>query len=320
MFEIVQTVKNKKLVIFTPLKKIELIIKKRLSASEKYNYIAKNYGYVLDNIQDFETSDKYKDVIWQIWFQGKEQAPELVQKCIDTLRANSNSRQVILITQDNVIDFINIPDYILEKYRKGIISHAHFADYIRACLISKYGGLYIDANAVITAPIPEYFFEQECFFLKSEACFDKVDYEKINVVPLEKNKKFRLAPKKKPFLEISNWLVAGKPNNRLTNAIVTFLNEYWKKENIAVDYFFFHYFVKFCTKNDAECKKIFLEMDSVLNSYSFLMERAARTKEYSDELFNKICKITSIHKFSCTFQNFNTYNKEWLKKIYSLSF
>lgn len=319
MFEIEQTVKNKKIVISLPKKKIELIIKKRLSASEKYNYIAKNYSYILDNIKDFEVSDKYPNTIWQIWFQGKDKAPELVQKCIDTLITNSNGRKVILVTLDNVNEFIDIPDYILEKYKKGIISHAHFADYIRACLISKYGGLYIDANAVITSPIPEYFFKQECFFLKSEACFNKIDYEKINVVPLEKNKKFRLLPKKKPFLEISNWLVAGKPNNRLTNAIVTFLNEYWAKEDVAVDYFFFHYFVKFCTENDTECKRIFLEMDSVLNSYSFLMERAARTQEYSDELFNKICEITPIHKFSCTFQDFNSYNEEWFKKIYSLT-
>lgn len=71
------------------------------------------------------------NVIWVCWLQGIEQAPDIVKKCYKRLTALENHR-IIVITNDNFEDYVNIPEYILDKYNKGIISPTHFSDILRA--------------------------------------------------------------------------------------------------------------------------------------------------------------------------------------------
>lgn len=53
--------------------------------------------------------------IWIFWWQGYENAPVLVKKCIDSVRKNAGTHPIILLTKDNWQSYADIPDYIIKK-------------------------------------------------------------------------------------------------------------------------------------------------------------------------------------------------------------
>ena len=46
----------------------------------------------------------------------------------------------------NLDKYIHLPNYILEKYKQGIITKPHFSDIIWIELLIKYGGTWVDAS------------------------------------------------------------------------------------------------------------------------------------------------------------------------------
>ena len=86
--------------------------------------------------------------------QGYDDAPELVQKCIDSIK-KSTQHPVYLIERENVTQYTDFPDYIMEKYEKGIITNAQFSDILRMNLLSRHGGLWIDATVLYRISYPK---------------------------------------------------------------------------------------------------------------------------------------------------------------------
>lgn len=102
--------------------------------------------------------------------QGMENAPALVQKCYESLKINLKDREIILITAQNRKEYAILPDYIEEKYRKGIITHTHFSDLLRVELLCKYGGTWIDSTVYCSG---------EKWDAVTEACpFHKLAYKR----------------------------------------------------------------------------------------------------------------------------------------------
>lgn len=69
--------------------------------------------------------DDAKDIIsWVFWWQGIEEAPELVKACIKSQRRNIPSmvRQIV-ITKDNYKEYISVPDCVMDKVEKMAIFH-----------------------------------------------------------------------------------------------------------------------------------------------------------------------------------------------------
>ncbi|WP_222864769.1 capsular polysaccharide synthesis protein, partial [Serratia marcescens] len=97
-------------------------------------------------------------VVWVCWFQGIEQAPALVKRCIDSIEKNVGDAKVVVLNDDNIKDFITLPDYIIEKYQKGMITKAHYSDIVRCSLLSKYGGIWMDATVYLTKTVPQHLF------------------------------------------------------------------------------------------------------------------------------------------------------------------
>ena len=89
--------------------------------------------------------------IWIFWWQGYDTAPLLVKKCIDSIIKNAGNHPVILITKENWKNYADIPDYIIEKVEKGIITLTHFSDILRMSLVSEHGGLWLDATIFVSS-------------------------------------------------------------------------------------------------------------------------------------------------------------------------
>lgn len=136
------------------------------------DYLNKNYHYLIKQYQTWQTSiiedeNCNSRIIWVMWWQGEDVAPEIVKMCISSMRRNSNGAQVIVITKDNYSDYIDLPEYILEKQAKGMISFAHLADIIRVFLLAQYGGLWLDSTIYVSQPIPVEIFSKKFYSLHS---------------------------------------------------------------------------------------------------------------------------------------------------------
>lgn len=100
-----------------------------------------------------------KKTVWSCWWQGENNAPELVKKCWESQRKSlSEGVEHIVITWENYRDYVELPEYIIRKAESGKICPAHLADIIRCCLLYKYGGIWLDATVYMTDGLPE-----ECF-------------------------------------------------------------------------------------------------------------------------------------------------------------
>lgn len=56
--------------------------------------------------------------IWVFWYQGYDSMPELVRICFQSVLDNNNGKNVILVTKDNVNDYIVFPEHVLKNLKK----------------------------------------------------------------------------------------------------------------------------------------------------------------------------------------------------------
>ena len=74
-------------------------------------------------------------------------------------------------------NYVNIPDYIYKKFKEGKITPPHFSDYIRCCLLDKYGGLWLDASLYMLDKVPSFITKQNFFILSHQ---NKKDISKLS--------------------------------------------------------------------------------------------------------------------------------------------
>lgn len=132
------------------LKKHDIMIKYFKSIFKDYleSYVVKKESHPNEN---------FNDVIWMCWWQGEENAPEIVKKCIESVRRNAGSKKLIVINENNYKDYIQVPEWIEEKKNRGIITRTHFSDLYRLYLLATYGGMWLDATFYCCGNLEKYF-------------------------------------------------------------------------------------------------------------------------------------------------------------------
>ena len=107
-------------------------------------------------------------IVWICWFQGVDSAPELVKRCIESVQRHATDAQVILLNDENIPQYLDLPQHIKKKYASGHISKAQYSDIIRTSLLYEYGGVWMDATVFMTKSLPESFYENEFSSLRFE--------------------------------------------------------------------------------------------------------------------------------------------------------
>lgn len=180
---------------------------------KKYNHIITNDFYKLR----FENK-RFEKLIWWCWLQGVENAPTLVQRCYESLVENMKDYELRVITFENLDEYTNLPDYVVEKYKKGWITAANFSDMIRMDVLAQYGGIWIDSTVLCTGTwLNETMEEVPLFFFQ-------------DIMSLSKN------------IAGSSWLISAKANNPVICMTRDLMFEYWKCNKIAIHYYLVHLF------------------------------------------------------------------------------
>ena len=181
---------------------------------KSYSFFERKYKNIILNMKKKEMTNQYSNKVWWCWLQGEENAPLLQQKCLESLRNNLKDREVIVITNKNLYEYVDFPDYIKDKYERGIISNTHFSDLIRLELLIRYGGTWIDSTAYCTG-YDQIFFDKTLFV-----------YKNCNYIWYANKDKFNIEP-----MIADNWFITSSVGNPILEAVRDLLFHYWKNNN-----------------------------------------------------------------------------------------
>ncbi|MEW9077467.1 capsular polysaccharide synthesis protein [Terrisporobacter glycolicus] len=271
------------------------------SVNEKHklilNYLSINYADIINKYKSEEESAEYLDKqnIWVCWLQGEKNAPQLVKNCIDSIRCHSNGHEVIIISRDNFSRYIDIPNYILDKYDKGIISHAHFSDIIRMSLLCAHGGIWIDATVFCSKDLPHSIFEKTFFSCKGP--FVETDYIS--------------------GMQWTSFILGGKRNSLLYRYILDFYFQYWKNEDYAIDYLFMDYMIYLAYNNIKNIKKA-IDQNEINNTRRDGLYNIFNQKFSLDKYKNFLDSDTYLYKLSWreTFDSKTTDGKDTFYNVF----
>lgn len=247
---------------------------KNLAYNERcYQKLEKKYKKIVNNFCGTKPTIKCSDKVWFCWLQGIENAPILVKKCYESIKNNMSDKEVILLTSENISNYVSFPDYIVKKRDLGYIENAHFSDLLRLELLCKYGGLWIDSTVLVTEKIDKSFFENDLFVFKNVSLYQREEL----------------------CIRMSNWLIYSKNNNNnilcLTKALIY---EYWKKHNYALNYYFFHLFFTIASKKfEDEWNNIPTYSNIPPHLLQFELE-----KKFSKARWKEITNNSKIHKLN----------------------
>ena len=178
-----------------------------------------------------------KGGLWFCWLQGIENAPELVKKCLESQR-EAFGEEVTVLDESNYTDYVTLPDYIVEKRKKGYIPSALFSDMLRLELLIRYGGTWIDATVFASPKIKEE--GSRC-----QKIWQRIRESELFI--------YRYFDKQGRVVGLSNWFIHAKePGNPLLIEVRDALYAYWKEYDCVVEYYIFHLFFGKAAKHHPE--------------------------------------------------------------------
>ena len=217
--------------------------------------------------------------IWMCWLQGVDNAPEIVKTCIQSVIENKPSDyQLVVITKDNFADYVALPDFIIEKHEKNIISMPHFSDILRLYLLYRYGGFWIDATCLLSSELPERICNSDFFLYRSFGVFERTF--------------------------INNCFIHAKAGNRIVGKWIKAMVDYWRKEKITMEYFVHHYVFISLLENDAEFRSLFeaCELTQTDENMHLLYNKAKCREDIDSDYYAMACEKSFIHKLTYKFE------------------
>lgn len=248
--------------------------KHRYDVTYRYvmDYLNRFYGDIRDFKPDMSEPSPEPERVFTIWLQGEENAPELVRACFNSMRRHL-AMEVVVLDENTLFDWIQLPDYIVEKWRAGKIGAAHFADICRIELLYQHGGIWLDATDYVTAPVPEEIMEQDFFVY--------------------------MAGKKLMgyYAKIQNCFIRSKKHNPLLAVWREAAFRYWQQEDSRIDYFFMQMLFVLCTQVNPIARERFERMPKIDQDPTHVL-RSHLTERYNAERYKRYTAGTFFQKMN----------------------
>lgn len=166
--------------------------------------------------------DNSKTPIWVCWLQGERCMPENLKPYIATIQKNRGQHPLYFLDLQTAKDLVTIPQFILDSVKSGRISRAHLADYIRICILEKFGGIWLDTTIILDSPLPDAIFDYPFWSVKN------LDF-------------FPYSPVIPGGLQWQIYAIAAQPDALFYNALRRLFEFYVREENGKNNYFFVYY-------------------------------------------------------------------------------
>ncbi len=239
-------------------------------------FLEKNYANEIAELKSESKSTPVNDYkIWVFWGQGEENMPILVERCYNQLK--QLHQNVVLITADNVSQYINLPEVLYEKVKACELSWAHFSDIIRTTLLAKYGGLWIDSTVWVPKELP---------------------IEKFKTMPFySANYKAELNSRSVRFWTSYDWswntwcMGSGEINNKLFNFVSQVMADVAANHACWPDYVFQDFLIYYACTHCADVKRQIESVDiknPYRNQLAALMDKPFNKYEWNNLVENEI--------------------------------
>ena len=178
--------------------------------------LIRKYRYILDNMKVRDAEDQTPNdggvpkIVWFSWLQGIDQAPDLVKVCLASQRKHLPDYEFRVFDLSNFQQWIELPKYIVRKYKKGLIPAASFSDLLRLSVLQKYGGVWMDATVFCSG------FGNE----KLQGRWDRIMQSELTV--FRYFKRGAMAP-----VGLSTWFFAAVPHQIVISSVLDMLLAYW---------------------------------------------------------------------------------------------
>ena len=243
------------------------------------------------NIPDTQAYSQ-KPIIWQYWHQGAENAPLLIQKCLESTRQHHPDFDVRVLSFNNIKDYVDIPQIYYDLLEQKKMSIAHFSDMLRLYLLTTFGGTWVDATLYFTDRIPQ-------SIIDSNFCTVQKD------------------PKTDNFGDrMSCYFIHAKQNSAFTHLTRNALENYWIENRYLIHYFIFEHVVSMIAESSSELEAEWNKME-YLSADDISIFRQFLYKDYDETLFEEIKAKAFMHKLSYKILQDNSSGKSFYDKIVS---
>ena len=212
-------------------------------------------------------------IIWQYWESPDGSIPPLVQACLNSVEKYRGKCKRIMLTPQNVKDYVDIPQTFWDLKEKGKIKTAFFSDILRTCLLTQHGGLWIDSTVLLTEELPSYITDADLFVFQNDL---KIDLDGLNM---------------------ASYFISAKKDNKILKETLEALIQYWKENNFLVNYFTFLHTFTMVTQASGENRELFKKVP-FFNFLPVQQFQGELLNQFSEERWTEIKKISGIHKLT----------------------
>lgn len=238
--------------------------------------------------------------IWMLWYQGFEDAPYLVKKCIASWKEKNPTWEIVILDSSNLQSYV---DFDLSDASFQHLGLALQSDLVRVSLLKIYGGVWADATTYCMLPL-DCWVNEACnqgFFVYSNPGKDRIMSSwfiistKRNALTVELYNRFYTYLKSNKFKKpnkIQTLIVKylSKILNRKTTTTKYWLNPLVYKIFKVYPYFIFHYIFENLVSNNSECNYIWSEMKKVSADKPHKIQRLGFFSEADKEVIHELKK------------------------------
>ena len=224
-----------------------------------------------------DTCNEVPKIVWFSWLQGINNAPEIVKVCLASQRKHLSDYDFRIVDLDNYQQWVELPEYVVEKYKQGLIPPASFSDLLRLSLLKKYGGIWMDASVYCSG------FGND----KLRERWDRIMNSELTIFRYFKRGHWEASG-------LSTWFFASVPDHIVVSSVLDMLLAYWKDYNCLVDYYVIHLFLGLALQ---EFPMVMMKMPRE-NSYHSLLLGNALGHDYHEENWKDLVEHVSIHKLN----------------------
>lgn len=250
----------------------------QIQAERASKYLWRHYkDLIVKPLDETQQEKEPTRIIWICWLQGLDNAPEIVKKCVVSVKQNMPNYEVRVLTAENLFEYVTLPEHIVRKYKNGTISFTHFSDILRTALLVQHGGIWIDATVLMTGSISAKFADLPLFFLQQS---------KMQVSP-----HFG-----------SSWFLIARKGNPILLRVLELLSDYWKQENLLRDYYLFHLFVYLVFMRNQQGNAIWRTIPHIPNVDAHTLQFSL-FEDFNESVWKQMISRSPIHKLTWKFNH-----------------
>lgn len=219
--------------------------------------------------------------VWVMWWQGKEQMPPIVKACHESLLRHARGLEVVLITRDNVSEYVKLPEAIRRKLDEGRILLPALSDYVRASLLSNYGGIWVDSTMYFVRDIPDaainnvFFTNHRTRETSDGICISKARWN-------------------------GQFLATNETHSRIFEKMRRMWEQYWTLFNSNIEYLMVDFFMARIFETDPEANQL-LESVDINNNNLYKLTQNINTP-YDEDLWQQLCQNEEFFKLTYKMQ------------------